>query len=458
MKLDDSTIPDGLSGDLVKYIQDNPIGYAPFRVLRNLSGDGFLSEKDQIPLVTSVLFPFALVSYIIATRVKYLLLSLIADSNDPYESSSPDHVFVLGNSEKYRTYSLTAISSELIERQADSVLLCSPSAEDRRAEWENNGHTVITHRELHSNVPLRKIPVYIVRSMEVTKSVSEKSPYKTTLHEKYIACNYTLTEHIKRKSLEGLMEKDPCVHTYSPMPYLVENTKSENIFVYQHGIQWRNDETVGMATPFYTPLTYFLWGDIWIDNFKDIAHPDSRIFPTGSPWHNHLAESNTKKEPEFEVLLVSQSHAYTNTEKQKQYEEFVRKVVDFCREKNVKLRVKLHPNEPKSWYRERGLESYVAEFEDIDDALKRTQIAVTDTSSVFVESSVYGTPIVVADSTNTNISSLAPVQNVLFPADTEELPTALMDALSGNLPETDRSVVKIGGATERIISIVNSMC
>lgn len=461
MTINDSIIPGGLSGDLVTYIQQNPIGYVPFRVLRNLSGGGILSEKDQIPFVTSVLFPFALVSYLIASRAKYLLLSAVTRRSKPHENASPDHIFVLGSTKKYRTHSLSTISSKLADEQTDTVLLCSPSAEDRRTEWENDGHTVITHRELHSNVPVTKIPAYLFKSIQIAKNVSKRSPYETTFHQKYVAYNYTVIEYVKRKSVENLMEDDPCVHTYSPMPYLVENTKSEKIFVYQHGIQWMKNDTIGMSTPFYTPLTYLVWGELWIDNFEGVAHPDSRIIPTGSPWHDHLAESNIEREPKFDVLFISQSHNYVGREEQsseKKYEELVRKLAEYCRTNDLELRIKLHPNEAESWYRERGLESYISEFEDIDDALKQTRIAVTDLSSAFIESSVYRTPIVVTDIRNIGLSSLAPVENVLFPDDVDDLPTALEDALSSNLPETERQIVKTDGATERILSVVNSEC
>lgn len=464
MTFNDLFVPDGLSSDLVKYIRRNPIGYAPFRVLRNLSTEGILSEKDQIPLVTSIFFPLVLVLYLIVSRVKFLLLSLVTHQSKPYENASPNHVFVLGSSEKYRTYSLTTIASKLMDDQTDSVLLCSPSAEDNRTKWENEGHTVITHRELHSGVPLTKIPSYLFKSIRVTRNISKLSPYQTTLHQKYVAYNYTLIEYIKFESLSNLMVKDPCVHTYSPMPYLVENTRSDKIFVYQHGIQWRDDNTIGMSSPFYTPLTYLLWGDLWMNNFKGIAHPDSQIIPTGSPWHDHLAESNTIKEPEFDVLFISQSHTYVGRKAEeqhadeKQYEELVRTVIEFCQKNNIELKVKLHPNESESWYTERGLGSFIGEFEDIDDALMQTRIAVTDLSSAFIESSVYRTPIIVTDISDIGLSSLAPVENVLFPDDIDELPTAMADALAGNLPETERSVVNTGGATERIISVVNREC
>lgn len=464
MTLNDLFVPDELSSDLVKYIQENPIGYAPFRVLRNLSTKGILSEKDQIPLVMSVFFPLALILYLIMSRVKFLLLSLVTHQSKPSENVSPDHIFVLGSLEKYRTYSLTTIASKLMDDQTDSVLLCSPSAENNRTKWENEGHTVITHRDLHSGVPLTKIPSYLFRSIQVTRNISKLSPYQTTLRQKYVAYNYTLLEYIKSESIRNLTVNGPCIHTYSPMPYLVKSTKSDKIFVYQHGIQWRNNNTIGMSTPFYTPLTYFLWGDIWINNFEGIAHPDSQIIPTGSPWHDHLAESNIEKEPEFDVLFISQSHTYVGRKgeeqhaDEKQYEELVRTVIKYCRKNNIKLKVKLHPNESESWYTERGLGSFIGEFEDIDDALNQTRIAVTDLSSAFIESSVYRTPIIVTDISDIGLSSLAPVENVLFPDSVDELPTALEDALSGDLPETERSVVKTGGATERIVSVVNREC
>lgn len=112
------------------------------------------------------------------------------------------------------------------------------------------------------------------------------------------------------------MQDDPAVHTYSPMPYLVEDSKNDWIFVYQHGTQWKGPNTL-MAVPFYVPLTYLIWSDIWAKSFEDAAHPDSHIVPVGSPWHDRLAGSQMETEPEFDVLFISQAHGLQTDEQSK---------------------------------------------------------------------------------------------------------------------------------------------
>jgi hypothetical protein len=251
------------------------------------------------------------------------------------------------------------------------------------------------------------------------------------------------------------MQNNPSVHTYSPMPYLIENTKKDRIFVYQHGTQWKSANTL-MAVPFYIPLTYFIWSDLWAESFEDASHPDSQIISVGSPWHDHLAKSYTETKPKFDVLLISQSHDLQTQAEDERYKKFVKTIVEVCERNKLDLKIKLHPKESNAWYRDHGLSNYIDEFEDIDIALQQTQVAVTDHSSAFVESSVYGTPIVVADIHEKNLSSLAPVQGVFFPETIEDLPSAIIDALNGDIPETDRSIVKTGGATKKIISAIRS--
>lgn len=127
-------------------------------------------------------------------------------------------------------------------------------------------------------------------------------------------------------------------------------------------------------------------------------------------------------------------------------------VVDLCEHENLDLKIKLHPRGSEQWYAERGWKSYIGIFGDIDTALQQTRIAITDVSSAFVESSVYGTPIVVADIQNQQLSSLAPVQNVQFPETLDDLPSEVRDALNGDPPQTDNSVVETGGSIGGIIS------
>jgi hypothetical protein len=369
------------------------------------------------------------------------------------ERNSSENLFVIGTSNKYRTYSLISVAKELQKQNKNPTILCSPSAKSRQKEWEKSNLDTITHTELHGYVSITSLIRFLPSAVLITNYIQKTIPHKTSGYDIIIAYNYVITEYVKRESVKPLMRENPCVHTHSPMPYIIENTIQNRIFVYQHGIQWKSANNL-MAVPFYVPLTYFIWSDVWKESFNDAAHSESQIIPVGSPWHDHLANSNTKREPNFDVLLVSQP-PYTSPDEKERNKEFVRTVVDFCQKEELSLKIKLHPNESANWYKEQKLESYIDEFEDIDDALEQTRIAVTDNSSAFVESSVYGIPIVVADILNIGLASLAPVQNVLFPKDVDDLPAAMTDALSGELPQTDRKVVETGSAIEQILLTVN---
>jgi len=436
---------------LYQYICQNPIAYSAYRVLHIRSNEGILTEANEIPFIKTPVYVFALISYLLILRVVNFI-EIITQRNQMTYLTKSTHLFIVGTSENYRTFSLKSIARS-IHSESEVAFLCSPSARIDNSTVKDTDCKIFRHTELHKNVPLTSVVLFLFKAVAITIQTKNMTPHQTTIYDTIIAYNYLITEFVKKRSVAKLMQNEPYVHTYSPMPYLVENTHEDKIFVYQHGIQWKSANTL-MAVPFYVPLTYFVWSSVWMESFEDAAHPDSKIIPVGSPWHDHLAKNDNNQNPTFDVLLLSQSHGHTpNDEK---YEKFVRTVIHTCEENNLTLKIKLHPKESEGWYKNRGWNSFVESFEDIDDALQQSRIAVTDSSSAFVESSVFGTPIVVGDILDGDLRSLAPIRNVIFPANMGDVPTAIQNALNGKIPETDRTVVITGGATERIVKIINS--
>jgi len=435
---------DDIDSAVYDSIENQPLLYTAYRVMAIRHYNGVLSESDEIPLIKTPLFPFAIICYLI---VKYIW-SLSSINKMKNELNSDDHLFVIGTSSKYRTHSLLSIATHLNNENKNITLLLSPESESKMKNWEKEGFKMITHRQLHKRISPISVLIACFQIGVAVCRFRQKISYDLSAYDMIITYNYVLTEYIKEKSLAKVMKNDPYVHTFSPMPYLVKNTSHDKVFVYQHGIQWKSGNTL-MSAPFYIPLTYFVWSPVWAESFEDAAHPDSEIIPVGSPWHDYLAQQKRNQNPTFDVLLISQSHGKYGNEI---YEQFVSEVINACEQQNLSLKIKLHPKEAVSWYTKRGWNSYIESFDDIDDALQQTRIAVTSSSSAFVESSVFGTPIVVADILDRDLQSLAPVQNVLFPENIDDIPASMTDALEGTLPETTRSVVMTDGAIDRIIN------
>jgi hypothetical protein len=85
-------------------------------------------------------------------------------------------------------------------------------------------------------------------------------------------------------------------------------------------------------------------------------------------------------------------------------------------------------------------------------------VAVTDNSSAFVESSVLGTPMIVADIKNHGLENLGPVANTIFTEEMNDVQDAILDLYTGrknmSTDGTEKPLVRIGCSTERIADTV----
>ena len=448
---------------LGEHFQSNPFLWAGYRALFVLANDNETPEEQTVPLLRSIFFMPAIIGFLTYKR----MTALVTNTSDVERSF--EHLISITSTSEYRSYTLVEVAKELQQRDEDVLLLCSPSAEGRMTEWQDVAPTV-KHRDLHRRIPVKKIirlPVDSVRMTLELKSII--SSEQLSIHSFIFAHNLLLLELIKHHSIVDLCRDDPAVHTLKPMPYFLEATKANRIYVYQHGTQVRYPDWVWpgvnannvsydlkASIPFYIPLTYFVWGEPWKRNFERIAHRDSVIHVTGSPWYDNLASTNrSKHETDIDVLFVSQSHA-VEPQTQEAYEELVKRLVEFCSMRDFTFAVKLHPRESMSWYEKRGLDEYVQEFDDIDTALLRSRVAVTDTSTAFIEASVLGTPSIVADVSGRNLSSLAPVKNVRFTDGIGKIETHLEELLGSDEDQSTEGteLIRISKATDEIIHII----
>lgn len=430
------------------FLQSRPFAFVGYRAMNTR---GKMAESDEIPFSSSILFPVLLFGYLLVQRVARL--GSRDDEVDPPDRSG--HVFSITSSEEYRTKGLLAVAGRLQARGRDVVLLCSPAAEARTEEWRERGFDVVTHRSLHGRVVLRRYPGHLRETLRTTRELAEinpETPWQTLVR----AFDLILLERIKHDSVRSLYRSEPSVHTYSPMPYLYASTESKRTFVYMHGIKVP-EEGDFRSLPWYEPFVYLVWGEVWKEMFQEfVGTPGTEVLAVGNPWHDYLAEDHERTTAtDVDVLFLGQSQGVGESEPE--YERIVQALIETCESNDWTLAVKLHPREDRGWYDHRGWGEYVRQFEDIDEAIERSRLAVTDTSSAFVECVIMGKPVLVADIRRIGLAELGPIELVYFPEDPDDLREQVVAILTdGPRPteEVSSELINLGGSIDRIVSAV----
>lgn len=439
--------------DLGAFLRDHPLAYAAYRINYLLEHDRDISERDEIPFLTSVVFPVVLCGYVLFARARGVGERLLGAERPP--TLGPDgHLFVMSSQSGYRTETFLDVARQLNDDGQDVVLLCSPSAESRQEEWEREGFVTTAHRTLHSHLTLWRV----VRNMLVAAVLVYRLHRIAGIPRRRLSLcyNFLFLESVKRETVTELVDGAPKIHTFSPMPYIIDSSVPDRTFVYQHGLQQPTDGRI-MAAPFFAPLTYLLWGDPWRDTFERCTHPDSQLWVVGSPWHDHLAEKGSEgRATSYDVLFVSGSHAAVDSVIEADFERLVANVVEYCEREERSLAIKLHPLETSGWFEERGWGGYITDFDDIDDALLASRASVTNGSTAFIESAVLGVPAIVADLWEYDLDELAPMRYVTFTNGPDVAP-AIEAALSDSDRDADaRLPVRLGNATDRIVEVVTA--
>ncbi len=445
---------------LAKYFRQNEFLYAGYRGIYTRRNDQTIPEEDTVPLLRSVLFPLAIFAYVVMKRIYGIV------STDTQEHQAYDHVFSITSTDEYRVYPLLRIAERLQKEGDDVLLLCTPGGEPRIEEWSEIA-TVQRHKELHGSISVLTLVLTVLTSLREARRLLSIINISEDIYDLIFAYNLILLEHIKYHSIQPVTDGEPAIHTMKPMPYFTESTNHTNIYVYQHGVQLKQNQTwpgldeapdydLKSAIPFYIPLTYFIWGESWKKTFEQVAHPEASIIVTGNPWYDHLAELDQDNQTQdIDLLFISQPREQRNTSRKDRYEKLVREVITLCEESNLKLAIKLHPRESIGWYAERGWDKYIEEFNDIDTALLRSSMAVTDMSTAFIEASLLNTPILLTDIYNTGIKRLGRSKNVFFADDIADLESAIANLRkeSGNVK--DNNLIHVGSSVERITLAIN---
>ena len=441
--------------ELAALCRRHPLAYAGYRAAYLRHHNRNISEVDEIPFVTSVLFPVAILGYLVLARVRYVL-AVLQGSAPTWDLDHDDHVFSMTSTRGYRSRTFVELAETLQERGENVLFLCSPAAAENRDEWEADGLPTVTHRELHGRAGVFAAVTGALRSVVLTLRLRRIDDPAARAGSAALVYNFVLLEFVKRESVRSISAADPSIHTFSPMPYLLSATSTERVFAYQHGLQQPLGDKI-MAIPFFAPVTLLIWGKPWLDTFRPHVHSETEIRAVGSPWYEYLAEKHqADRDPEYDALFISASHGLTDPEIEAAFEDLARTVIETCERHDYALAVKLHPLEDVEWYERRGWAEYVVEFDDIDDALLASRVSVTNASTAFVESAVLGVPVVVTDLWEHGLDSLAPVDHVRF-AGVDEVEAVVKSAVNGDTFAADdpRSLVLTEGTVERILDVVD---
>lgn len=455
------------NSSLSEYFDANPFAYVPYRIMNTYADAEVesLPVRKEVPMVSSILFTVALLGYVLLNRFRYLVRSGFASSID-----SGGHLFTMTSTKQFRRHSFTEVASELNE-DADVVLLCSPATVKYTDEWNERGLRTVTFQDLLRHISIWNSILAVPKTAATLYQLYSIVDRPVTRFPNVLLWNLTYLEYIKRESIRDLTENNPAIHTYSPMPYLVTSTESDRLYVYQHGVKWPTegeDDSVLWAVPFFAPMVYFIWSDLWHRVYERYAHPESEIVAVGSPWHDYLAERRRDHPArhKWDVLFISNEYNKTDPNKQRAFRTLVSEIVSRCERNGWSLAIKLHPLEQGGRYEDWGLSNYVVEFEDIDDAILQSKIAITNSSSAFVECVALGTPVIVADVFEYGLRDLGPVKDVTFPK-VGEAADALERLVNSYPPESndkqragaanrmnDAELVKLGGSVDRVTNFV----
>jgi hypothetical protein len=388
-----------MSDEMVEFLRSNPVAYAGHRLIANYvqvdDYDGDTNENNEVPFLNYWFFAIALFGYWLLRRI----LHLVGVSNAP--SGFDGHLFVMHSARHDKRHTLTAVGQQLIDQGQDVLLLCSPEAQSYQTNWEEQGFSTTSFVALLGAIPLRGWLSVIRTTIRSVRGLRNQDPDAFGTARKTIVFNFIFLEAVKTQALVETTDC-PTIHTYSPMGYVMAATEFDRVFGYQHGLlhgyESESDyQEYKRGYPFFAPINYLTWGAQWHDKLQYSVPSDAKLFATGSPWHEFLAqhEIETEIDEKYDVLFLSSTGRQT-TEGEQAFEEFVDRLISVCEQHGWELNIKLHPKETGDWYAERDWSEYVIDSSvGIKKALLVSKVAITTGSSTLIESILLDTPICV---------------------------------------------------------------
>lgn len=451
------------SDSFKREINKNPFMHAGYRgIVRRYNNTLPIPEQKNVPFLTTVVFPFILLFYMLGMW----LIGVIKRKSIICETY--DHIISVTSTSNYRTYPMTKVGSELRKEGKNVLFICSPSAEPNLDNLIQIAPTV-TYKQLHTQISVKYIYYIFCHSLDTIVELKKIiCSDELTIRDFVFAFNLTLLEYLEYYTMVDITGDSTHFHSMKVTSGIISCVPKDQVYVYQHGLMIggttnreypgiKAEETFELSRNVncYRPLTYFVWGDRFHSLYRKYAHPDSQIVITGSPWLDHLnSHSNKPSEKKIDVLFISQSYGYADCD---EYEDLVNTITSICESNNLNFAIKLHPTETGEYYDERGLSQFIGEFKDIDDALKCSKIAITDTSTSFLEASIVNTPIIVTDVLKSGLHEWSSTSNVVFFNNSGQLEEKILLLLDQPEKRTNADrLVKIGDSVSDICDIVYS--
>jgi UDP-N-acetylglucosamine 2-epimerase len=242
------------------------------------------------------------------------------------------------------------------------------------------------------------------------------------------------------------------------MPYQIKSIENKIIYVHQHGLQSLPGDRA-QSIPKYAPVNYFTYGRYWNKYFRMKSHPDSNIISVGNSRFDDLFKQD-KEHTEIDVLFISGTHALEwPAFDEKKYKSLIDTVTNICEQNDWNMRIKLHPRESDKYYSEWGYEKYITKSKDIENLLLKSDIAVTDASSAFIESLLLNTPVIFAQYSIDILQMDRPdtIEGISFPEDLEQLSKDLTQMKGDSVNKkklSQSSMFKLGDSTQNVMKAV----
>jgi hypothetical protein len=440
-------------------LSTEPMAAAAYRALKARNNRTELPEERSVPFLRSVAFPLLLAVYLTVARLVGLL------TRAPPPGGSFDHVFTVTSAAGYRSWPQLSVARRLARRGHDVCIISTPSADSRRQEWEGIA-PVYPHRSLHQHLPVRRTIAHLADAFRITSRLfSTLQIPRSELRTFSMCANLVYLELIKHASVQDLMRGTPVIHTMKPDPYLLTSSPPEHIIVYQHGMihvngayEWPGIPSsptypFTMAIPYFAPVRYAVWDALSAREYQKVVHEQAQIAVTGSPWHDRVAASRSGDAAAVDVLFLSQPELSGDSDRIEALLGLVDRLVGYATDRDLRFAIREHPRGQGSYLRGTRHERHIAQFSDVNEAIRRSLVVVTNTSSSLYEAAALQTPIVLTDLFDQVNPAYAGYRFIHMIDGVDDLPGVLTELLEGSGHDDRPSLGLHGDSVERIIEI-----
>lgn len=436
--------------DVLQLASDDHFYFVPFRIYIILQNQGRI-QSSSIPYIHRMWFLPLILGYIFWKR----FFGTVVGSTP----SITGHVFCLSSDSQYRTEALFEIATDFRDRGEPTTILSVEGAKQEfLKQYDAKECNIVTFSDCFTAVSFLSVVRSLPSLWRIATRLAHSLEVDSIIH-RVIAFNFLVVEFIKYTAIDNTSTDIKSFHTFAAMPYQTKAIDNDDIYAYQHGIE-AGDGDRAMSIPKHAPISYFIWGKAWRDQFEKKAHPDSAVYSVGSPRFDRLVEKRGSESKDIDVLFLSGSQMMGNLGRSEaDYRELVETVIDTCEEMDWNLHIKLHPIEQPTLYKKWGYDHFITEKTDINKLLLQADVAVTECSSAFVESAILGTPMVVTQTTmHFDFESFTSLDGLSFPDSLMEARDEIKSLKGRTISVADFEddpLVYLGGSCDKIAQIIS---